>query len=51
VPERLVCSGMLVSEQKQVEEAFAARGLSVSETRWSGDWVALLLTRAPLSTV
>jgi ribosomal protein L11 methyltransferase len=43
VPDRLVCSGLLVSEQAQVKEAFAARGLVAVDRRTSGDWAALLL--------
>jgi ribosomal protein L11 methyltransferase len=43
-PERLVCSGLLVSEQDQVEEALGARGLLTAERRSSGDWAALLLS-------
>src|SRR5204863_5956279 len=50
-PERLICSGMLRTEVEQVEEAFRARGLTVAERRSSGDWAALLLTLATLSTV
>jgi ribosomal protein L11 methyltransferase len=46
VPERLICSGLLVSEQEQVEEAFAARELAVSERRREGDWAALLSVRS-----
>jgi ribosomal protein L11 methyltransferase len=42
-PERLVCSGMLVSEQEQVEEALGGRGLVTVERRSSGDWAALLM--------
>jgi ribosomal protein L11 methyltransferase len=41
-PARFVCSGVLRSEQEQVEEAFEARGLAVSERRSQGDWAALL---------
>ena len=42
-PERMVCSGLLVAEAEQVEEALAARGLVVCERRVSGDWAALLM--------
>ena len=45
-PERLVCSGMLVSEVGEVEEAFAGLGLRERERRTSGDWAALLLERS-----
>jgi ribosomal protein L11 methyltransferase len=41
--ERLVCSGLLVSEAPDVEGAFAAAGLGVTERRADGDWAALLL--------
>jgi ribosomal protein L11 methyltransferase len=44
-PRWLVASGMLGSEVGQVEEAFAAAGLAVSERRESADWAALLLQR------
>ena len=46
IPDRLVCSGLLVSEQEQVEGAFAARGLVTLDRRASGDWAALLMTHA-----
>jgi ribosomal protein L11 methyltransferase len=42
-PERLVCSGMLVSEIDGVAAAFAGIGLREGERRTSGDWGALLL--------
>jgi ribosomal protein L11 methyltransferase len=44
-PERLVSSGMLVSEIDSVADAFAPAGLLVRERRTSGDWAALLLER------
>jgi ribosomal protein L11 methyltransferase len=44
-PERLVCSGMPVSEIDGVAGAFAGAGLSERERRTSGDWAALLLER------
>ncbi len=44
-PERVVCSGMLVSEVDEVAKAFAAAGLRAHERRNSGDWAALLLAR------
>jgi ribosomal protein L11 methyltransferase len=44
-PERLVCSGMLVSEVEEVLTAFGALGLRQRERRASGDWAALLLER------
>jgi ribosomal protein L11 methyltransferase len=43
VPERLVCSGLLVSEVDEVVGAFGATGLSERERRTSGDWASLLL--------
>jgi ribosomal protein L11 methylase PrmA len=45
-PDRLVCSGMLVSEVGDVVEAFGMVGLSERDRRASGDWAALLLTVA-----
>jgi len=42
-PERLVCSGMLVSEIDEVADAFGVAGLHERERRTSGDWAALLL--------
>ena len=42
-PERLVCSGMLVSEVDEVAEAFSATGVTERGRRSSGDWAALLL--------
>lgn len=44
-PERLVCSGLLVSEIDEVAEAFASTGLHERERRASGDWAALLLSQ------
>ncbi len=41
-PERLVCSGMLVSEVDEVVDAFGARGLRERERHASGGWAALL---------
>jgi ribosomal protein L11 methyltransferase len=43
VPERLVCSGMLIEEADGVAEAFAECGLREVERRTEGDWAALLL--------
>jgi ribosomal protein L11 methyltransferase len=43
--ERLACSGLLVRERTEVEDAFRAAGLSARERRNSGDWAALLLAR------
>jgi ribosomal protein L11 methyltransferase len=42
-PERLICSGLLVSELDEVLEAFGDRALREGERRTSGDWAALLL--------
>jgi ribosomal protein L11 methyltransferase len=44
-PDRLLCSGMLVSEVDAVAEAFAGRGLRERKRRALGDWAALSLTR------
>ena len=44
--ERLVCSGLLGRERAEMEAVFGAAGLAVRERRESGDWAALLLTRA-----
>ena len=44
-PERIVCSGMLVSEVDEVAGAFAWVGLRERERRTSGEWAALLLVR------
>jgi ribosomal protein L11 methyltransferase len=44
-PERLACSGMLVSEVEDVVQALGGRGLRERERRTSGDWAALLLER------
>ncbi len=43
--ERLVCSGLLVRERAEVEEAFGATGLVASERLGAGDWAALLFAR------
>jgi ribosomal protein L11 methyltransferase len=45
VPERLVCSGLLLREVGEVAAAFAARGLAERRRLDDGDWTALLLTR------
>jgi ribosomal protein L11 methyltransferase len=44
-PERIACSGVLVTEIDAVAEAFAGVGIHERERRTSGDWAALLLTR------
>ncbi len=41
--ERLVCSGLLAREVKEVEAAFEDAGLARRERRDSGDWSALLM--------
>ena len=43
-PERIIASGLLVTEAARVSDAFAAAGLRVTERRERGDWAALLLT-------
>jgi ribosomal protein L11 methyltransferase len=47
VPERLIASGLLVSEADAVSAAFALVGLRESGRRVSGEWAALLLERDP----
>jgi ribosomal protein L11 methyltransferase len=42
-PERVACSGLLVSEIDEVSQAFASAGLRERERRESGDWAALSL--------
>jgi len=44
-PERIVCSGMLISEVDEVADAFARTDLHERERRTSGDWAAVLLER------
>jgi ribosomal protein L11 methyltransferase len=44
-PRRLICSGLLASEEGPVTGAFEARGLRPGERRVEGEWVALLLER------
>jgi ribosomal protein L11 methyltransferase len=46
LPPVLILSGLLVTEADRVAEAYAGRGHSERERRVSGDWAALLLTRA-----
>ena len=41
----LVASGIFVDRAPEVEEAFAAAGLSVRNTTAEGDWVALEAVR------
>jgi ribosomal protein L11 methyltransferase len=44
-PERLIASGLLVTEADQVGGAFAPAGLREQARRTRGDWAALLLER------
>lgn len=46
IPQRLVCSGLLIAEAEEVSAAFASCGLSELERRTSGDWAGLSLVRA-----
>jgi ribosomal protein L11 methyltransferase len=46
VPDRLVCSGLLVAEVDAVVAAFASRGLSEGARRGDGDWGAVALSAA-----
>jgi ribosomal protein L11 methyltransferase len=43
---RLVLSGVLATQHDDVARAYAARALSLLETRARGEWVALVLERA-----
>jgi ribosomal protein L11 methylase PrmA len=45
-PERLILSGILVTEADRVALAFADRGLIERERRARGEWAALLLEMA-----
>ena len=45
LPPRLILSGLLAGETDRVAGAYAARGMTVAETRVRGDWAALLLIR------
>jgi ribosomal protein L11 methyltransferase len=45
VPERLIASGLLVSETDAIAAAFAAAGLREARRLESGEWAALLLVR------
>jgi ribosomal protein L11 methyltransferase len=45
LPTRLILSGLLTGETDRVAAAYAARGMTLVETRAHGDWAALLLTR------
>ncbi|HEY6522381.1 MAG TPA: 50S ribosomal protein L11 methyltransferase [Solirubrobacteraceae bacterium] len=46
LPPTLILSGLLATEADRVAEAYAKRGHGERERRVSGDWAALLLTRA-----
>jgi ribosomal protein L11 methyltransferase len=41
LPQRLLCSGLLIKEADDVVDAFVAAGLSEDERRASGDWAAI----------
>jgi ribosomal protein L11 methyltransferase len=45
LPARLILSGLLAGETDRVAAAYAARGMTLAETRVRGDWAALLLIR------
>jgi ribosomal protein L11 methyltransferase len=45
LPTRLILSGLLTGEADRVASAYAARGMTLVETRVLGDWAALLLSR------
>jgi ribosomal protein L11 methyltransferase len=44
-PDRLIASGLLVTEADRVAAAFAGSGLTERQRRTRGDWAALLLER------
>jgi ribosomal protein L11 methyltransferase len=44
-PQRVIASGLLISEVSRVSDAFVAAGLQVVERRERGEWAALLLAR------
>ncbi len=44
VPDRLICSGLLVAEVDEVVAAFASRGLSEDARLGDGDWAAVMLS-------
>ncbi len=46
LPPTLILSGLLATEADRVAEAYARRGHAEGERRVSGEWAALLLTRA-----
>ncbi len=45
VPQRMIASGLLISEADEVAAASAARGLLERRRRSTGEWAALLLER------
>jgi ribosomal protein L11 methyltransferase len=44
LPPRLILSGLLEAEVDRVASAYAARGMTLAQTRSDGEWAALLLT-------
>jgi ribosomal protein L11 methyltransferase len=46
LPPTLILSGLLATQADRVAEAYAQRGHAERERRVSGDWAALLITRA-----
>jgi ribosomal protein L11 methyltransferase len=46
LPPRLILSGLLVGEADRVASAYAARGMTLSESRSDGEWAALVLVLA-----
>jgi ribosomal protein L11 methyltransferase len=45
LPPRLILSGLLTGEAERAAGAYAARGMTLVQTRVHGDWAALLLVR------
>jgi ribosomal protein L11 methyltransferase len=45
VPERLICSGLLVAEADEVADAFTAIGLAELGRHADGDWMSITFTR------
>jgi ribosomal protein L11 methylase PrmA len=43
-PERLICSGLLVTEVDRVVDAFRPQGLALRERRAEGEWAAVHLS-------
>jgi ribosomal protein L11 methyltransferase len=44
LPPRLILSGLLVGEVDRIASAYAARGMTLLQTRSDGEWAALLLS-------